>query len=162
MSFVILLVKSSKAAEPTDGGTITSADGGTSTVGVTTTATEDGSSTGGDTSTGVTGVATGVDGRGGVKPRGVSSAADSGASTSTTGISIGGGASTRGTSTVGTAVATEHLHLSISLPFYHHFKCIKGIIFIFQKVRPYISRVVINNSKHVKSTTIRRLTRRTP
>jgi hypothetical protein len=62
MSFVILLVKSSKAAEPTDGGTITSADGGTSTVGITTSATEDGSSTGGDTSTGVTGVATGVDG----------------------------------------------------------------------------------------------------
>jgi hypothetical protein len=59
-------------------------------------------------------------------------------------------------------ISTKHLHLSISLPFYHHFpifKCSKGVIFIFQKVRLYFSRVVINNSKHVTSTTIRRLTR---
>jgi hypothetical protein len=64
-----------------------------------------------------------------------------------------------------TIISTKHLHLSISLPFYHHFptfKCSKGIIFIFEKLRPYFSRVVINNSKHVTSTTIRRLMRRTP
>jgi hypothetical protein len=48
-----------------------------------------------------------------------------------------------------TIISMKHLHLSISLPFYHHFpifKWSKGIIFIFQKVRSYFSRVVVTPS----------------
>ena len=55
-----------------------------------------------------------------------------------------------------TIISTQQFHLPFSLLLNHNlliFKHSKGIIFSFQKIRPNFSRVIINNCKHVTSTT---------